>query len=66
MKIDKEIISFEHMDGFLFRLHELLNMRQLYGMDALNKTRKHFKRSKKEAARLVTGLTRSVRGAFNM
>ena len=35
-------------------------MRQMYGTDALNKTHKHFKRSKNEAAQLVTGLTRAV------
>ena len=35
-------------------------MRQLYGMDALNKTPKHLKKSQNETARVVTGLTRSV------
>ena len=35
-------------------------MHQLYGMAALNKTHKHFKKIQKEAARIVTGLTRSV------
>ena len=35
-------------------------MPQLYGMDALNRTHKLYKKIQNETARLVTGLTRSV------
>ena len=35
-------------------------MRQLYGMAALNKTHKHFKKFKMRQPEIVTGLTRSV------
>ena len=39
--------------------NQLLNMRQLYGMAALNRTHKHLK-IQNEAAGFVTGLTRSI------
>ena len=41
---------------YMSNCYQLLNMRHLYGMAALNKTRKHFKKFKMRQPELLLGL----------